>query len=161
MARLKLNWREKLADSKGRSQGLARDSRDVAEIRHGDHGDRRAPGSRRGDAQGSQGQGHHDQRDSGGARRATRRRFLLSDHRGIFAGIAARAAEEWELEGRKRVTPYWRTLKQGGEVNPKFPGGVEGQKERLEAEGHVVVQRGKRYFVEDYEKKLVKIDLDG
>jgi len=26
---------------------------------------------------------------------------------------------------------------------------------RLESEGHVVVQRGTRYFVEDYDRKLV------
>ena len=33
---------------------------------------------------------------------------------GIFAWIAARAAAEAATEGRKRVTPYWRTLKTGG-----------------------------------------------
>jgi hypothetical protein len=36
---------------------------------------------------------------------------------GIFASIAARAAGEDEAEGRRRVTPYWRTLKGGGELN--------------------------------------------
>src|SRR5262245_7094429 len=41
---------------------------------------------------------------------------------GIFAAIAARAADEDEQRGRARVTPYWRTLKQGGELNPKYPG---------------------------------------
>src|SRR5689334_478030 len=35
---------------------------------------------------------------------------------GIFAWIAAHAAEEWAAEGRKRITPYWRTLKSGGEL---------------------------------------------
>ena len=41
---------------------------------------------------------------------------------GIFAWIAANAAEEAAADGAKRVTPYWRTLKTGGELNPKYPG---------------------------------------
>jgi alkylated DNA nucleotide flippase Atl1 len=73
---------------------------------------------------------------------------------GIFARIAAEAAAEDEKDGRIDITPYWRTLKAGGEVNPKYPGGCEGQKERLEAEGHVVVERGKRFLVADYDDRL-------
>ncbi len=73
---------------------------------------------------------------------------------GIFARIAAEAAAEDEAAGEVAITPYWRTLKAGGELNPKYPGGCEGQKERLEAEGHTVVERGKRSFVADYEKRL-------
>lgn len=73
---------------------------------------------------------------------------------GIFAWIAAHAAEEAAAAGAKRVTPYWRTLKTGGELNPKYPGGVEGVKQRLEAEGHRVVAKGKRFFVANYEKRL-------
>src|SRR5687768_15003930 len=34
---------------------------------------------------------------------------------GIFAWIAANAAEEAAEAGAKRITPYWRTLKMGGE----------------------------------------------
>jgi len=75
---------------------------------------------------------------------------------GIFARIAAGAAMEEEAEGKKRITPYWRTLKSGGELNPKYPGGIEGQKARLEQEGHRVVQKGKRHIVEDYENALMK-----
>ncbi|WP_042579535.1 MGMT family protein [Variovorax paradoxus] len=69
----------------------------------------------------------------------------------IFAHMVAHAAEDSKAEDR---TPYWRTLKIGGELNPKYPGGIEAQMARLEAEGHTVVQRGKRYFVEDFAKKL-------
>ena len=76
---------------------------------------------------------------------------------GILARVAAGAAGEEEAEGKKRVTPYWRTLKADGELNPKYPGGVEGQRARLEAEGHVVRQRGKRFFVEGYERALAKL----
>jgi hypothetical protein len=73
---------------------------------------------------------------------------------GIFAWIAAHAAEEGAAEGAKRITPYWRTLKSGGELNPKYPGGIEGVRERLQAEGHKVIQKGKRYLVADFEKSL-------
>jgi alkylated DNA nucleotide flippase Atl1 len=75
---------------------------------------------------------------------------------GIFAWIAAHAAEEAAAAGKQRITPYWRTLKTGGELNPKYPGGVPQQKERLEAEGHKVVQKGKRFVVAEYEKALAK-----
>ena len=75
---------------------------------------------------------------------------------GIFAWIAANAAEEDAAEGKKRITPYWRTLKSGGELNPKYPGGVAGVKRRLLAEGHRVVAKGKRSLVVDYEKSLFR-----
>ena len=74
---------------------------------------------------------------------------------GIHARIAAGAAGEDEAEGKKRITPYWRTLKAGGELNPKYPGGLEGQRARLQAEGHDVVARGRRLFVRDYERRLL------
>jgi hypothetical protein len=73
---------------------------------------------------------------------------------GIFSWIAAHAAAEDEAAGRKRFTPYWRTLKNGGEVNPKYPGGVAALAKRLRAEGHQVVAKGKRMLVADAEKKL-------
>ncbi|MDH3459335.1 MAG: MGMT family protein [Gemmatimonadota bacterium] len=77
---------------------------------------------------------------------------------GILARIAAGAAGEDEAEGKRRVTPYWRTLKTGGEVNPKYPGGLQDQRERLEAEGHRVDMRGRRMVVRDYERSLVLPD---
>jgi alkylated DNA nucleotide flippase Atl1 len=73
---------------------------------------------------------------------------------GIFSWITAHAAAENEAEGKKRVTPFWRTLKMGGEVNPKYPGGVAAVAKRLRAEGHKIVTKGKRTLVADYEKKL-------
>ena len=76
---------------------------------------------------------------------------------GIFAWIGANAAEERREKGEKDITPYWRTLKTGGEINEKYPGGVDAQKKLLEKEGHRVVQKGKRYVVSDYEKSLAKI----
>lgn len=66
---------------------------------------------------------------------------------GIFAWIAAHAANEQEAGGAKRITPYWRTVKNGGELNAKYPGGIASLKRRLRAEGHRFVTRGKRVFV--------------
>ncbi len=66
---------------------------------------------------------------------------------GIFAWIAAHAAEEQRAAGKTETTPYWRTLKGDGELNPKYPGGLELQRELLIEEGHQVVKKGKRFVV--------------
>jgi alkylated DNA nucleotide flippase Atl1 len=73
---------------------------------------------------------------------------------GIFSWIAAHASTEAEAAGAKRITPFWRTLKTGGELNSKYPGGVKGITKRLRAEGHKIISKGKRTLVVDYEKKL-------
>ena len=67
---------------------------------------------------------------------------------GIFAWVSSHAAQEQEDEGRKRITPWWRTVKAKGELNPKYPGGMEEQAKRLRKEGHKIIKRGKRWFVE-------------
>jgi len=71
---------------------------------------------------------------------------------GIFAWIAANAAEEERKQGKKDITPYWRTLKSDGSLNEKYPSGLEGQKKLLEKEGHKIIRKGKKYLVVDYEK---------
>ena len=38
----------------------------------------------------------------------------------------------------------------------KYPGGLDELMQRLESEGHTVVQRGRRYFVEDFETKHIE-----
>jgi len=77
---------------------------------------------------------------------------------GIFAGIAARAAEEAAAEGERNITPYWRTLKVGGTLNEKYPGGVAAQAARLKEEGHTIEagKDGKPKRVKDFEKALVE-----
>lgn len=68
---------------------------------------------------------------------------------GIFAWIAANAAEETAAQENKPATvPWWRTLKSKYELNPKYPGGIEHQKTILENEGHKIIQKGKKFFVE-------------
>jgi len=73
---------------------------------------------------------------------------------GIGIMTVANAAEEMKREGRANDTPYWRTLKADGFLNEKYPGGAEGQKALLEAEGFRVVARGKRFAVQDYRDYL-------
>jgi len=75
---------------------------------------------------------------------------------GIFVSIAAWASEQRYDD----KTPYWRTLKANGELNQKYPGGIEVQKEKLEAEGHIVIQRGRsniRYYVQNYQDNLYQL----
>lgn len=76
---------------------------------------------------------------------------------GVFVSIAAWASEQ----RAENKTPYWRTLKANGELNPKYPGGAEAQKEMLEKEGHTVVQKGRtniRYYVQNYEQALFDLE---
>ncbi len=73
---------------------------------------------------------------------------------GIFMNIAAKASVERGID----ETPYWRTLKKDGELNEKYPGGIDGQKTLLEMEGHTIIQKGKRYFVKDYVDKLFRLE---
>lgn len=77
---------------------------------------------------------------------------------GIFVSIAAWASYQRNGEDE---TPYWRTLKANGDLNEKYPGGTQAQKEKLEAEGHTVITRGRkniRYYVKDYEDALFALD---
>ena len=78
---------------------------------------------------------------------------------GIFAAIAARAAEEDAAEGKTDITPYWRTLKSKGEINEKYPGGVEAQATHLIEEGHTIElgKNNKPRKVKDFEKVLVEV----
>lgn len=78
---------------------------------------------------------------------------------GIFIRIAAEAAEEDLGKGKKRVTPYWRVIRDDGSLNQKFPGGVEGQSARLREEGHAIeLARGKKPpRVMSFEKRLATL----
>ena len=58
---------------------------------------------------------------------------------GIFVSIAAWASHQ-RFEDQ---TPYWRTLKANGELNEEYPGGIRKQKEQLEEEEHIIIQKGR------------------
>ena len=78
---------------------------------------------------------------------------------GIFVSIAAWASHQRSGD----ETPYWRTLKANGELNEKYPGGIESQKEKLEAEGHTIISKGRkyiRYYVKDYELALYDLERE-
>ena len=76
---------------------------------------------------------------------------------GIFVSIAAWAS----VQRKEDKTPYWRTLKANGELNPKYPGNIQVQKEFLEQEGHTIIQKGRtniRYYVKDYTQALLSLE---
>ena len=62
-------------------------------------------------------------------------------------------------EGKENITPYWRTLKSKGELNEKYPGGIEAQAARLEEEGHAILlsRSQKPQKVKDFERALVEV----
>ncbi len=73
----------------------------------------------------------------------------------IFITTAANAAKEM-----KSNIPYWRTIKNNGELNDKYPSGAERQKKLLEKEGHTIIKRGRKhikYYVKDFEKKVISL----
>jgi alkylated DNA nucleotide flippase Atl1 len=59
---------------------------------------------------------------------------------------------------QSRITPYWHTLKAGGLLNEKYPGGAAAQKKRLLAEGHTVTKKGKTHVVANLEQSLFDFD---
>lgn len=75
---------------------------------------------------------------------------------GIFISIAAWAS----YQRNNDETSYWRTLKANGELNPKYPCGIELQRQMLEEEGHTIITKGRtniKYYVQDYETKLYQL----
>ncbi len=63
-------------------------------------------------------------------------------------------------ENRISQSEAARQLGVNGELNVKYHGGVKRQKEKLEAEGHTIIERGRkniRYYVQDYEQALCSL----
>jgi len=64
---------------------------------------------------------------------------------GIFVNIVAWASFQRVYD----ITPFWRTLKSDGELNPKYP-----------EEGHTIISKGKKnlkYYVKDFENSLIEL----
>lgn len=93
------------------------------------------------------------------------RQFLADKHGAKFtcpmtAGIFISLAAQASCERQDDRIPFWRTLKKDGELNPKYPGGIEYQKEMLSREGHTFTTKGRkniRYFVENYKNNLFSL----
>ena len=73
--------------------------------------------------------------------------------------MVARAAQERAEAGELDITPYWRTVKVGGVLNEKYPGGVLRQADLLEHEGHTIVidKSGRPRRVKEFERKLIEL----
>lgn len=74
---------------------------------------------------------------------------------GIFVRLAAEAAEEQAREGKSRITPYWRVIRDDGRLLEKLPGGPAMQAEHLQAEGHAIDRAG-RLRVKDLARAVVR-----
>lgn len=61
---------------------------------------------------------------------------------GIFLAIVANYIEQQRLD-----LPYWRVVKDKGELYESYLRELSHQKERLENEGFEILQKGKKYFV--------------
>lgn len=72
---------------------------------------------------------------------------------GIFVNIVAWASYQRQDD----VTPFWRVLKSNGELNEKYPEAPDLQKRLLEAEGHTVILKGTKYYVENFEYSLMEL----
>lgn len=73
---------------------------------------------------------------------------------GIFVNISAWASEENKDPEKLPQIPFWRTLKRNGELNEKFPGGLDLLAEKLSSEGFEVIRKGKKAKVKDFDKYL-------
>ena len=80
---------------------------------------------------------------------------------GIFMRIVAEAAEEDRANGRKRIAPYWRVIRNNGGLNEKFPGAAASQAKHLRAEGmSILPAKGKQPpKVKDFDRRLIKLPL--
>lgn len=72
---------------------------------------------------------------------------------GIFVNIVAWAS----YQRNDDITPFWRVIKSNGELNAKYPEVPHLQKNLLEAEGHIVILKGTKYYVKDFEYSLIEL----
>jgi alkylated DNA nucleotide flippase Atl1 len=65
-------------------------------------------------------------------------------------GISADCIDPPAKSGISRIAsgvPWWRLVKTGGELNPKYPGAPDLQRALLESEGRTVLAKGKKLVV--------------
>jgi alkylated DNA nucleotide flippase Atl1 len=80
----------------------------------------------------------------------------------IFLNMCARAAEEQRAMGvaDADLTPWWRVLKKGGFLNPKYPGGTDYQTALLQAEGVRVSPLRRQPAVFDFAERTPRDPLE-
>jgi len=61
---------------------------------------------------------------------------------GIFLRIVSEAYKEMLDGGGTETWPYWRVVRDNGELIDKFPGGTIAHAKLLEEEGHTIVPKG-------------------
>jgi alkylated DNA nucleotide flippase Atl1 len=57
---------------------------------------------------------------------------------GMMVRVVAEAADEDMRQGKTRIAPYWRVVRDDGRLMEKLPGGPAAQAEHLETEGHEI-----------------------
>ena len=98
---------------------------------------------------------------------------IITDEKSIekYGGNKMFFAPPIDYDKVMRLVPFGRVLTVGAireyfarksgadftEPITKYPGGIEAQKEKLEAEGHTIIQKGRKnikYYVKDYVNAL-------
>jgi alkylated DNA nucleotide flippase Atl1 len=72
--------------------------------------------------------------------------------------VTTKKALQAIANGTSGAVPYWRVIKQNGELNATFPGGVDGQAELLRQEGFTIDTSGKTPKVKQFKASLVRFD---
>ncbi len=72
--------------------------------------------------------------------------------------VTTKKALQVIANGANQHVPYWRVIKQNGELNAIFPGGIEGQAALLQQEGFTIDTNGKAPKVKQFKASLVRFD---
>jgi hypothetical protein len=65
---------------------------------------------------------------------------------GIFVNLVGQAYDEGSIN-----SPFWRVIRNKGELNHKFPGGIEHHKNQLLSEGFSIIDKNGKFYVKDYQ----------
>ena len=74
----------------------------------------------------------------------------------LTTGIFVKHVVQGYQEGSIR-TPYWRVFKAKGELDEKFPGGIDSHKDQLICDGLSVIQKRNKHYVETYRDFLFTV----
>ena len=78
---------------------------------------------------------------------------------GIFLNICANASEEYKSIGDEaNIIPWWRTIKNNGDLNPKYPNAFTLQSKLLEKENWKINYSKKIPSLIDFSSKIFKFN---